>query len=349
MSSNVTSLPLTQPIREEASVWIAKLERGLDHDEEQALTEWANLSPLRYDTLMKMASLWDSMGVLNELSSLFPLEEVKPQTSSPFSFGRMAVAASVLMCLGLSGFWLSVKDSASTPTYPSQYLTSLGEHTTEHLSDGSVLQLNTNSLIKIDFTPSERHITLVRGEVHFEVAHNPDRPFIVEAGGKTVRAVGTAFNVHMEEGADLEVVVTEGKVMLSKLNALVPATGFVVEPGNNDAILLKAGEKVALPTDHPGSIAKLEIEQLKVDDLESELAWQQGFLVFEGEALESVLEEVSRYSDVSFELASPSMTHIRVAGFYKTRDVAGLLDSLQENFDIHHEIGEQNHIILSTL
>jgi len=349
MSPKIIPLPLTQPIREEASVWIAKLERGLDRDEELILTEWVNSSTLHHDTLMKMASLWDSMGVLNELSSLFPLDDVLPQTTARMSFSRMAVAASVLMCLGLTGFWLSVEERGLTTGDPSQYLTTLGEHTTEHLSDGSVLQLNTNSLIKIDFTPDERRITLVRGEVHFEVAHNPDRPFIVEAGGKTVRAVGTAFNVHMEDSSDLEVVVTEGKVMLSTLDALIPATGFVNDPSNDDAILLEAGEKVALAIDHPGSIAKLEVEKLKVDDLESELAWQQGFLVFEGDYLETVLEEVSRYSKVSFELASPSMNQIRVAGFYKTRDVEGLLSSLQENFNIHHEISEQNHIILSTL
>ncbi len=341
--STVIPLPLSQPIREEASVWIAKLERGLHSHEREALSTWASQSQVHHETLMKMASLWDSMGVLTELSSLFPLEELAApeQTSSPF-YAKAAMAASIVFCLGIGGFWMNEQTAQDTAQYPSQYLTAVGEHSTEHLADGSVVKLNTNSLIKIEFTADERHVTLVRGEAHFEVAHAPERPFIVQAGAKRIRAVGTAFNVHIENDRELEVLVTEGKVLLTNTPFNENSPESPLAPTSHDDLLLVAGEKVAVETSSLG-----EVEQLGVEDLESELAWQQGFLVFEGEELNSVLEEVSRYSDVSFELADPALTSIRVAGFYKARDVDGLLLSLKENFDIHHEISEQNHITLS--
>ena len=346
MSSTVIPLPLTQPIREDASRWIAKLERGLRNDEREELSEWASQSQTHYDTLMKMASLWDSMGVLNELSSLFPLDQ---PTASPIKaprMARMAVAASFLLCLGFGAFWMNDQNAQNLNNYPSEILTAVGEHTTKRLSDGSVIQLNTNSLIKIDFTPDERRVTLVRGEAHFEVAHAPERPFIVRAGPKSIRAVGTAFNVYVGNQESLELIVTEGKVLVSDIGPHETNNLDPLSPSKAGDLLLIAGEKVAIKTNSVG-----DVEQLEIDDMESELAWQQGFLVFEGEALESVLEEVSRYSEVIFELADPALKSINIAGFYKARDVNGLLLSLKENFNIHAERDrdQQNHIVLSAL
>jgi len=344
--STVVPLPLVQPIREEASHWIAKLERGLSDIERSELATWATQSHTHHDMLMRMASLWDSMGVLNELSSLFPLEQ--PSTSKIKSprVPRMAIAASFLMCLGFGAFWMNSPDSQNLDSYPSQYLTAVGEHTTKRLSDGSVIQLNTNSLIKIDFSADERHVTLVRGEAHFEVAHAPERPFIVQVGQKSVRAVGTAFNIYVGVEESMELIVTEGKVLLSDMDKRETKTIDPLSPSKVGDLLLIAGEKVAVEINSVGSVEKLEI-----DDMESELAWQQGFLVFEGEALESVLEEVSRYSEVNFELADPTLKSINIAGFYKARDVNGLLLSLKENFNIHAErdTDQQNHITLSAL
>ena len=60
------------------------------------------------------------------------------------------------------------------------------------LDDGTVVELNGGAEIEVQFTAAERRLRLVRGEAHFQVAKNPLRPFVVEAGGVAVRAVGTA-------------------------------------------------------------------------------------------------------------------------------------------------------------
>ena len=83
------------------------------------------------------------------------------------------------------------------------------------LEDGSVVELNHGGKLEIDFSSETRRVRLVRGEANFTVAKNPERPFVVNAGGVDVRAVGTVFNVRLAREA-VEVVVSEGRVKLER-------------------------------------------------------------------------------------------------------------------------------------
>ena len=82
------------------------------------------------------------------------------------------------------------------------------------LADGSKLHLNTNSVVTVDFSSTARNIVLLKGEAHFEVAHDTSRPFSVTAGNNTVTAVGTAFNMQYVDDNAFELVVTDGKVLV---------------------------------------------------------------------------------------------------------------------------------------
>ena len=94
----------------------------------------------------------------------------------------------------------------------------MGEQRQLELPDGSVIYLNTNSQVQIDYTATTRNILLLQGEAHFDVAKNPGRPFNVYAGGGLVQAVGTAFTVFFKDDEAIDVTVTEGKVALSALS-----------------------------------------------------------------------------------------------------------------------------------
>jgi transmembrane sensor len=83
------------------------------------------------------------------------------------------------------------------------------------LPDGSVLQLNTDSVVETAYSPTERRVRLKKGEAFFSVAKNPQRPFWVDVGAVSVRAVGTAFNVRFRPEA-VEVLVKEGKVSVNQ-------------------------------------------------------------------------------------------------------------------------------------
>ena len=109
---------------------------------------------------------------------------------------------------------VAVASILSLPLGTSIYTTGVGEQKTIQLADNSVVQLNTNSRLEVDYSSDLRRLSLTQGEAHFDVAHNPQRPFEVLAGQGLVRAIGTAFTVHIRK-IDVEVIVTEGTVELA--------------------------------------------------------------------------------------------------------------------------------------
>src|SRR6185503_5173686 len=106
-------------------------------------------------------------------------------------WGRLAAAASIIVAAVALGFYWHAFTTKAT------FETALGERATVTLPDGSTVQLNSASRVRVDYSMSSRVITLERGEAFFTVAHNADRPFWVTSGKGWVRAVGTAFDVYL--------------------------------------------------------------------------------------------------------------------------------------------------------
>jgi transmembrane sensor len=143
-----------------------------------------------------------------------------------------------------------------------------------------------------------------------------------------VEAVGTAFNVEMEPSGALSVTLTEGKVNLIPVTAGASTT-------------LTAGQAATV-----GGDATPRIRELRAEDIDTQLAWQRGMLIFRGETLATVLTEVGRYTTIDFE-PEPRIREIRVAGFFRAGDVDGLLVALRENFDIEAQRMPDNRIVLT--
>ena len=121
-----------------------------------------------------------------------------------------AIAASVMVVAGVTALYDAGMFTEAQPTH---FLTQVGEQKTIALSDGSTVILNTDSVLDIELTENSRIMRLTQGEAHFDVAPNPDRPFLVYAGDGIVKAVGTAFTVYLRKKA-VEVTVSEGVVAL---------------------------------------------------------------------------------------------------------------------------------------
>jgi len=326
----------------DAAGWIAKLDRGLSNQEQAELSSWVNNDALNRKTLFKAASLWDDLGVLNELSALFALDQLPQQRRRASLALTGAIAATMLVAfIG----WLNF-----TPANPPQNLqyavalhTQVGEHKTESLPDGSSVLLNTHTEIDISYSNDVRLITLKSGEAHFDVMHDPARPFIVKAGNSYIRAIGTAFNIHVTQDNQLELLVREGVVSVH--NAMPNTTRQTVNlsavtAGQN--LQVEAGEKMLIKTD-----AVSRIEKIELANIQAELAWQQGMLVFQGEPLHEALVEVSRYNSVEFRIEDDSIAAIHVAGYYKAGDIDGLLVSLEDNFGIQSRRTDGNQIVLT--
>ncbi|MDM7859891.1 FecR domain-containing protein [Alteromonas sp. ASW11-36] len=347
--SNVHNFDTREDINEQACVWISRIDRGLNEQEKDQLSKWMAISNAHREVLFELASLWDDMSVMHQLSSLFPLEQQPTtQIESRYKKTNWQIAASIaFVCLTIGGFLFSQwNTSPDAMVIAAQHASTLvGEQRSITLSDGSTLHLNTNSAVSIRFTGEERRISLLRGEAYFDVAHEKSRPFVVAAGRNTVTAIGTAFNVQLVEESAFELVVTEGRVLVQDKAEQSAIEGAKILSGQNaivdQGLIVFSGEKATV--DASISDRKTVSQDLVADDL----AWQKGMLVFKGETLDVVLKEITRYTPMRFQISDEALKRQRVAGYFKVGDIDGLLNALENSFSIKNERVSEYTILLS--
>jgi transmembrane sensor len=201
---------------------------------------------------------------------------------------------------------------------PPAYDSAIGEQRVIALDDGSRIELNTNTKLVVRFDEDERRIELIRGEALFDVAHDATRPFIVEADGRRVRAVGTKFTVRADPGA-LSVLVVEGVVAVSPSEA--PASS---QPAP-ELPYLRAGQRLDLAGERPALAA------VPAPEIERNLSWRTGWLEFNGQPLSLAASEVARYTGVRFVIDDPSLSAMPVWAYFRAEDVDGFLASLEQN------------------
>jgi transmembrane sensor len=332
--SNLLSFPSLREARREASQWIARMDRGLTPAEKTELAGWASV-PLNRRALREMAALWQDMGVLRTLAELFPLDHGQAAAPPPRRRNTLLAAAASLVLAVAAGLWwqLAMREDAPADVLRVETLeTPEGEQRTVALRDGSAVVLNTDTLLSVTFGSAHRDLMLTRGEAHFRVAHDPEKPFRVFAGGRRVEAVGTAFSVRLREDGELEVLVTEGVVRV--------AEGAQGDPRWTRLVTARQ----LLNVDGQGQSTLRSVAEVEMD---IRLAWQRGMLIFQGEALADVLREFDRYTTERIFIDDPGLARVRVGGYFRAGDVDALLVALRENFRIASTRDVHGHIHLT--
>jgi transmembrane sensor len=297
--------------------------------EVDALREWLGRSPSHREELTRISKFWEQANVLTELA--VPLNRGSGQRSGRrralqvgFAVATAAFASAVLL-----SWWLQRSNGAANGTYG----TAIGQQQTISLPDGSSIQLNTDSQVQIDYGSRLRRIRLLRGEGLFAVTPNPIRPFDVYAANGIVHAVGTAFSVHLE-GSRVDVTVTKGIVDVSEIGgAETTATPDASNTGRRSPRRLgqlKAGQTAIFGSD----TQQIAVRELADPELQRRMAWHEGYLVFSGEPLSEVVEQVNRYSPVTLHIADPKLATIAVGGRFRIGDLDAILDVLRANFGI---------------
>jgi len=349
--SKVTQFNSKEEIQEQACLWISRMDRGCSTQEKQDMVAWVNQSNAHREILMKMASLWDDLSVLNELSALFPLENASKRTH--YRFRRFSLAASLLLVVLMGGSLITDINFSPLFSYNTKttkevelFSTKVGEQASFSMNDGTSIQLNTNSIVEVAYSSRQRHLRLIQGEAKFDVAKDSTRPFTVTAGEKSFTALGTIFNIQKNTDQNLELLVTEGKVLITKSIEVIKSISDNIGSIKLDdlpGVLVKSGEKAIIDDSTLNPIKKVSLVQVQRD-----LAWQQGMLIFEGEPLAEALKEISRYSNTHFEIIDDELAQLIIAGYFKADDIDGLLKSLSLNFNIYYQKTSTNSIRLSS-
>lgn len=333
----------THTARQQACDWLARLDRGLSPAEELALQAWLAARPENARKLLALSARWDRMDALSRLADLFPETQLTSSTRRPMARQFLATAAALLIGLAIGGWYLIMPLLAERQPAYEQHLTEArfqtgrGEQSTVVLPDGSTLILNTDTVIRSAYSAESRNVYLERGEVHVQVAHNPGHPFFAHIGDRRVRAVGTAFNLQFTAGHPMELIVTEGRVLVEQSDEQASA----VEGGGGPVAPLTAGQRMVI------SDAVQKVSVVPPEDIQVRLSWRRGNLIFRGESLEQAIGEISRYTSVKFEFQDEALKHVRIAGLFRTGDVEGLLATLKENFNVSYRRPSPEQVILT--
>jgi transmembrane sensor len=350
---SVLAFPDPRKAREEASLWLARLDRGLGDEERAGLRDWLR-DAVNNRAFLEMGRLWRGLEIITVLSELFPLnpEVLNPQPRR--SFPAIVLAAIAAACISAIGTLMlagdtpwSFFDSQRAPPRPmfsETWRASVGQKRVAKLADGSTATLNTSSRIVVFYSPLARDVYLSYGEASFNVVRDLSRPFNVHAGRRVMQAPSSTFNVRVFPDDNVEVTVTEGqvKVLYEPQRPPYTAERLRVDFMHVDTIV-GAGE-LALVEPTYQSVRKLE-----PSEIDARLSWERGEVTFQGEPLDRVLAEVSRYTPTRFVIADDKLRDVRVGGYFRIGDVDTFLASLRDNFLIESHHDESDRVILTAL
>ena len=300
-----------EQMEKQAALWSARLTTGSLSDADRvALAEWLEADPERRWILARYREL---CGQLDEQLPVLldpdAADEFIAQTAERNRWvrrlrGAMAVAA-VLAVAG-AGWWLR----------PQTVDTRAGERRSVALADGSRVDLNARTSLRIDLGRGERRVRLAQGEAFFSVAHDERRPFFVETRQGEVRVSGTVFNIRQTAGAGVEVTVLEGAV---QVQAPAAPAGPVPLRRNDQARL--AG-------------AAVQVRQLTPEAVQNAVAWRDGQATFEAAPLAEALERFATYTGRSITV-SPEAAGLHVGGRYSLDDTDGFLSAIQQALPVN--------------
>lgn len=290
-----------------ASAWaVRSAERPLDSSEQQQLDAWLAEDSRHLGAYVRAQALWLDIDRIAALDS-GARQEVPLPARRPLPWRRYAMAASVALAAFGGAMVYDHMDGRIS--------TGRGEVRRVALEDGSVVTLNGDSTVQIRYKDDVRQVILRRGEALFDVAHNSRRPFVVNAEGLNVRAVGTEFVVGLEDGG-VEVTVEEGVVAVAGGASGSPTPHYIRR--NEQFVAAKTGSRKAA---------------LDAADVERRTAWRKGLLVFDGQQLGAAAAEVNRYSDLRVVIDDPTLARAEFMGIFKLGDSRAFANAAANAFN----------------
>lgn len=309
-------------IDDTAAEWVARLDRGLSEAERAHLESWLAGDTRRQGALARAKAIWlhadraASLGSGIGDASAEPEPEADPRSDRVSRRRILAGGSALAASLALGAIAVPVLIRRSR-----RFRSNVGEIRRVPLGDGSVVTLDTDSVIETAFSDAERHVHLISGTAYFEVAHDKARPFLVQARDVTVRVLGTAFSVRALAGAPIAVMVSQGHVAISRKAA--DAQKLNLTP-NMRAILPDA-----IPAEAPiGTVASIE-----PDALQRALAWRDGMLAFEGETLGDAVSRFRRYGGPSIEVEGAALARQPISGLFTANDPRGFAKAVAISLD----------------
>jgi len=331
-----------------AADWVARRDRGLSAAEQDDYLQWLASDPRHaawiaqheatFARLQRLAQ-WQPGGAADPNPDLFaPPAARRWRWAAPLLAAAAAVAVAGYVSLRPPAAPATPAAATVADAVAVQGFLRVNEK--RALPDGSVVELKDGSRIDVEFSPESRRVRL-HGEAHFVVAKDATRPFVVEAGGVAVRAVGTAFNVRLE-GGTVDVLVTEGRVQVE------PAAPAAAEPGDATPapMVVEARQRTVVPIE-PASVAPAVVS-VTPEQVREALAWQAPRLqFFETPLSEAVAEFNRRNPQQRLLLREADLGRVRIGGTFRVDNVEGFVRLLEVTLGVRGAPGGAGETVLT--
>jgi transmembrane sensor len=336
-SRQADAWPAGRKAVEEAADWIAEAADGdFSLERRQALSHWLRRSPENIAAYIEVAAFWSDVPQaappqgfdLEKLvadaraeGNVIPIGQTAatppaPQRPAPSRWRQYAAAAAVVAAVGIAVWGV---DRWRGPVYA----TNVGEQRSMTLVDGSTIQMNARTRLRVRMDEDERSVALDEGQALFSVAKDAARPFVVTSGDVSVRAIGTQFDVD-RKAARTTVTVLEGLVSVGA-------------GPNLQAVQLPAGQQL--------SVHGMTMTPPEVVDLTVTTAWTDRRLVFQATPLGEVVEDFNRFSKRPLIVDNAELAALEISGVYTSTDPASLIRFLREQPGIRVEETDSRVVI----
>lgn len=305
-------------VRERAAAWLV---RRRDHDnwseaDQRELGDWLAQSPAHKIAYLRVKAAWsraDRLGALRRP----PHRRGWLEPALKFS-GGVAIAAAI----AVFAFMQSQAPNMAT------YFTGVGGRETLTLRDGSRIELNTNTTLRLASGALNQTVYLDKGEAYFRIKHDPRREFRVVAGNRRIVDLGTQFLVRRDTGK-LSVSLYEGKAQFE-----------VDDARGKQQTTLNPGDVVVATAD------SLSVTRHPVAALSDRLGWQRGLLIFRHATLADAAAEYNRYNLKKIVISNTDIARLNINGSLPANDPAALARAAQRLFDLRVQ-NNSNEIVIS--
>lgn len=310
-------------VEAQAAAWLEHKSFAPWSDADRAKFEaWLSQSWLHRVAYWRLESAWTRADRLTALKA--PM--VRQAETSPRRTPQVFKIVAAVLSIGVVAY---SSLSYLTGVNEVRYSTAVGERKTLTLSDGSHIELNTQTSLRVSKNGDARKVWLDSGEAYFEVKHDAAHPFTVLVGNRRITDLGTKFAVRKQAGA-ITVSLTEGKARID---------GAGSDSANGSAVLVPGDVALATATN-------IRVLRKPAQDLRNELGWRRGMLVFVHATLADVAEEFNRYNTTQLVIADPIAAKQKIGATFPAQGINDFAALAQTVLGLHVQ-RRANEIIIT--
>ncbi|GAA4713740.1 FecR domain-containing protein [Sphingomonas lutea] len=316
-------------IEELAAHWVLRREeRSWDEADEAQFAAWMDESDAHKVAFWRLENGWRAADRIASIGA--PPRLVHDGFRSIAWTKPLALAASLLLVFTLIVMQTGLPfGGTSAPLSSAKFETGVGGHKVVSLGDGSRVELNTDTIIKAAVDEDSRAVWLHRGEAFFDVAKQPGQKFVIYAGARTITVLGTKFSVR-RNGAEVVVAVLEGRVRVEDAPAFGADREATITAG--DIAIAKNGNTVVTKS---------------AEAVQSQLAWREGLLKFDGVTLASAAQQFNRYNRKQLVIGDVDASGLLIEGIFRARNVDAFARLLQNAYGLNVQ-DESGRFVLSS-